>query len=266
MEAGENKIYVPKEALKQLSRITLSMVTQVPPMICSEPIKFNEKIHDIKECKWQESISHYELVYYRPVLFYSIHGAVAARGQVGNRAYPIETMTTFQRTAVESKFENEQDKSLSDETNLSNQANEVIATTELNVENTLEGINEVCLREKKESHKDRREKGISNNTSSEKSQNSYQFNEEDEEQLPEHDKTSEGSLNNINENSQLEEDKNDIRLLKLPEVSDDDKAKTKTKSIEIELLDITDIDDQKANHVNKFTKNDKEAVDDNHFI
>ena len=64
MTAGEKKIYMPKETRADLSQITLSMVTQVPAMICSEPIKFNEKFHDIKESKWQDNISDYELVYY----------------------------------------------------------------------------------------------------------------------------------------------------------------------------------------------------------
>ena len=252
------------------------MVTQVPPMICSEPIKFNEKFHDIKECKWQYNVDHFELVYYRPVLFYGIHGAVAAQGQVGNRACPIEAMTNFHPTAVESKFKdiNEQDKRLSNEINLSNQANEGVATTELkDVENTFEGRKEVCQQEEIESHEDEREKGISNNTSNDKSKNNYQLNENNGEQLPEHDETSEGSLNDINENSQLEESKDDTQSLKqekTPDISDDDKVKDKAmESTGIEEHDETDVDSQKPNHVNKGTENDNEnaeVVDDKNFI
>ena len=265
---------MPKEALEDLSRITLSMVTQVPPMICSEPIKFNEKFHAIKESKWQDNISDYELVYYRPVLFYGIHGAVAAQGQVGNRACPIETMTNFQSTAVESEFEDEHDKSLTNEINLSKHANGVAAITELeDVENTLEGRIEVCLQENEESREDEREKEVSNNSSNEKSQNTCQINENDRDRLPEHDKTSEGSLNNINKNGQLDEGKDDIRSLKLekiPDVSDDDKVKNKiTESIVNELHEETDVDDREASRVNKGTENDKEkaeAVHGNNFI
>lgn len=174
---------MPKEALKQLSQIALSMVTQVPPMICSEPIKFNEKFHAIKESKWQDNISDYELVYYRPVLFYGIHGAVAAQGQVGNRACP--------------------------------------------------------------------------DSSSEKSQNNYQFNEKDGEQLPEQDKTSQGSLKSINENGQLKESKDDIESSKQEEIPDDDEVKNKIpEKNETDVYEENDTNGQEANNVNKDTDND----------
>ena len=71
------------------------MVTQVPPMICSEPQKFSEKLHEIKECNWQVNEGPYELVYLRPVLFYGRHGAVAAQGQVGNQECSAESHINF---------------------------------------------------------------------------------------------------------------------------------------------------------------------------
>ena len=71
------------------------MVTQVPPMMCSEPQKFSEKLHEIKECNWQVNEGPYELVYLRPVLFYGRHGAVAAQGQVGNQECSAETVLNF---------------------------------------------------------------------------------------------------------------------------------------------------------------------------
>ena len=78
-----------------MSEITWSMVTQVPPMMCSEPQKFSEKLHEIKECNWQVNEGPYELVYLRPVLFYGRHGAVAAQGQVGNQECSAENALNF---------------------------------------------------------------------------------------------------------------------------------------------------------------------------
>ena len=71
------------------------MVKQVPPMTCSEPQKFSEKLHEIKECNWQVNEGPYELVYLRPVLFYGRHGAVAAQGQVGNQECSAEIPVNF---------------------------------------------------------------------------------------------------------------------------------------------------------------------------
>ena len=68
------------------------MVTQVPPMICSEPQTFSEKLHEIKDCNWQVKDGPYELVYMCPVLFHGRHGAVAVQGQVGNQEYAAKTV------------------------------------------------------------------------------------------------------------------------------------------------------------------------------
>ena len=78
--------------IQKASEIAWGMVTQVPPMICSEPRKLSEKLHEIKECHWQVNDGPYELVYLRPVLFHNRHGAVAAQGQVGNKECVAKTV------------------------------------------------------------------------------------------------------------------------------------------------------------------------------
>ena len=70
--------------LREAAKIAQEMVTLIPPMICSQPVRYNEHHHDIKQCAWTIEDGPYKLVYIRPVLFYGRNGNVAAKGQVGN--------------------------------------------------------------------------------------------------------------------------------------------------------------------------------------
>ena len=70
--------------LREAAKIAEEMVTLIPPMICSQPVRYNEHHHDIKQCAWTIEDGPYKLVYIRPVLFYGLNGNVAAKGQVGN--------------------------------------------------------------------------------------------------------------------------------------------------------------------------------------
>jgi len=85
---------VPQVDLKQLtakmSELSWRMLHTVPPVVSTTitDSPFSSEWHD-KEMKplWNNSLQepHYELVYYRPILFYSYEGKVMQKGWVGNK-------------------------------------------------------------------------------------------------------------------------------------------------------------------------------------
>ena len=88
-EHNHTDISLPDDIFQRAAQIAFSMVTQVPPMICSvKPNEFDDSIHDIKHTSWKVESPPYELTYIRPILFFGQHGVVAVKGQVGNN--PVE--------------------------------------------------------------------------------------------------------------------------------------------------------------------------------
>ena len=79
-----------KEVSDKMSNLSWKFLTMVPPLI-SQTISdapFCKEWHE-KEIKpeWNENLVDYQLVYYRPILFFSYQGKVAKKSWVGNTVY-----------------------------------------------------------------------------------------------------------------------------------------------------------------------------------
>ena len=70
-----------------MSQLSCKLLETVPPLV-SETITdtaFSKEWHAKEvEPEWNEHMKDYELIYYRPILFYSYEGKVSQRGWVGN--------------------------------------------------------------------------------------------------------------------------------------------------------------------------------------
>lgn len=70
------------------SKLSWDILTTVPPMISAEPCAdtYHSEWHEKEgEPTWNKNLSRYELVYHRPILFWSCEGTVARKGWVGNK-------------------------------------------------------------------------------------------------------------------------------------------------------------------------------------
>jgi hypothetical protein len=82
-------VKLPEDLLLEMSQFSWKLLEMVPPLMC-------ETICDAPFCKewhakemepeWNKELVEYELVYYRPILFFSYEGKVAQKAWVGNTA------------------------------------------------------------------------------------------------------------------------------------------------------------------------------------
>lgn len=76
-----------KDLLDEMSLFSWKLLQMVPPLV-SETIPdtpFRKEWHaKEEEPEWNEDIVDYQLVYYRPILFFSYKGKVSQKGWVGN--------------------------------------------------------------------------------------------------------------------------------------------------------------------------------------
>ncbi len=73
---------------KEMSRLSWKLLSIVPPLISTVILDapYCKEWHE-KECspEWNKNLTKYQLVYYRPILFYGYEGKVAQKGWIGNR-------------------------------------------------------------------------------------------------------------------------------------------------------------------------------------
>ena len=74
---------------RELSSLAWKFATISPPLIVSQPEKFNETLIDREATHWNDSLSAFSLVFTRPVVYRSYHGMLGAQGHAGNA--PITT-------------------------------------------------------------------------------------------------------------------------------------------------------------------------------
>ena len=70
--------------IAEATRVTWEMLTLMPPAVLCTPEKFSENWHEVinKSC---DKGSYYKLTYYRPLMLYCAHGAVAVKAIVGKK-------------------------------------------------------------------------------------------------------------------------------------------------------------------------------------
>ena len=76
-----------KRFTTKVSQLSWNLLTAVPPLVSAVPdVEFRKGWHE-KELKplWDNDLTLYDLVYYRPVLFLGQEGKVTQKGWVGNK-------------------------------------------------------------------------------------------------------------------------------------------------------------------------------------
>jgi hypothetical protein len=75
-----------KDIIERTAKLTWEMVSLIPPAVSATPTKYNDITHEQRHAHWTIHDGSYELVYYRPVLYFGEDAYVAHCGQVGNEA------------------------------------------------------------------------------------------------------------------------------------------------------------------------------------
>lgn len=83
LQAAESEL---SKFTRKAARLSWDLLCTVPPLVCTQPQQYSRARHHREMAPlWNKSLRHFELVYYRPVLFLSYEGRVAQRAWVGNR-------------------------------------------------------------------------------------------------------------------------------------------------------------------------------------